>query len=233
MASNQGNYDNSANAPYWAGSSVHLPQNDANVALLYGNTSPNVFFSNVTVGLFAVDDNEIGVQGYGTPGWVLRTVGQGGRAGRVQQETLSVVSSFKSDNNSDDALYPDTSVVVTTQPVSVQYVRANTSNANVVSITTAVTYKPTSAALTYLWQYNSDDGATGWTTLLNGVNGSFQNTTITGNTSATLTIAPSSNFSCNTAVFRALITATPPAGTLNATATTVNTANGKVIVFSD
>lgn len=230
MASTQGNYDNSANAPIWATSTVHLPVNAANSVLLYGNTSPNVFFSNATVGLFAVDDNEVSVQGYGAPGWVLRTVGQGGRAGRVIQETLSVVSSFRTDNNSDDALYPDTSIVILTQP-SRAYVQANTSNANSATFTVSVAAKPVNATVSYVWQYNSLNGAQGWTNILNSVGTQAAHTTFAGNTSATLTVTPESEFSVNTSVFRVTATATSVAGITNATATSVTSANAQIIIY--
>ena len=230
MASNQGNYDNSANAPYWAGSSVHLPMNNANVALLYGNTSPNVFFSNATIGLFAVDESEVTAQGYGTPGWVLRTVGQGGRAGRVIQETLSVVSSFRSDNNSDDALYPD-AVITISQPVALRSVVANTSAANVVSFSVAgTTVKPAGDTLTYQWQVNNNTGGT-WVDINNGTDvtsGEPGDAHKTGADTTTLSIAPTST-AANNYVFRAVITATNPRIT-NSTKT-VYSANSQIKIF--
>ncbi|NBW58283.1 hypothetical protein EBR43_11005, partial [bacterium] len=39
-------------------------------------------------------------------GWVLRTVGTGGRAGRVQYETLVAMGSISTDG-SDDSILPD------------------------------------------------------------------------------------------------------------------------------
>jgi hypothetical protein len=39
-------------------------------------------------------------------GWVVRTTGTGGRAGRVQNEVL-VAGGINTDNNSDDTVYPD------------------------------------------------------------------------------------------------------------------------------
>jgi hypothetical protein len=40
-------------------------------------------------------------------GWVLRTVGTGGRAGRVQYETLVAMGGTFSTDASDDAILPD------------------------------------------------------------------------------------------------------------------------------
>lgn len=64
--SSWGNNDNAANAPYWAVSTVSTGVNKAaaaptaaNVALLYGNTTPDVYVTDTTVGLFLVDKTEI------------------------------------------------------------------------------------------------------------------------------------------------------------------------------
>ena len=94
--SSWGNNDNAANAPYWSVNSAVAPDNPnaakpdaANVALLFGNTTPDVYTTGETKGLFAVDNNEVAVERRGThTGWVLRTEGSGGRAGRVQEESF-------------------------------------------------------------------------------------------------------------------------------------------------
>ena len=64
--SSWGNNDNAANAPYWAVNSTIAPDNSdrarptaANVAILYGNTTPDVYTTGKTVGLFLVDSTEI------------------------------------------------------------------------------------------------------------------------------------------------------------------------------
>jgi hypothetical protein len=63
--SSWGNNDNAANAPYWAVNSTIAPDNPnrarptaANVAILYGNTTPDVYTTGKTIGLFMVDYNE-------------------------------------------------------------------------------------------------------------------------------------------------------------------------------
>ena len=65
--SSWGNNDNAANAPHWAVNStlttvdaqpVGTRPTAANVALLYGNTTPNVYTTGETIGLFGVDANE-------------------------------------------------------------------------------------------------------------------------------------------------------------------------------
>jgi hypothetical protein len=64
--SSWGNNDNAANAPYWAVNSAIAPNNPnkasptaANVALLYGNTRPDVYTTGETIGLFMVDTGEV------------------------------------------------------------------------------------------------------------------------------------------------------------------------------
>lgn len=66
--SSWGNNDNSANAPYWAVNSTIMNNAQteanvaaptaANVALLYGNTSADVYTTGQTIGLFGVDAQE-------------------------------------------------------------------------------------------------------------------------------------------------------------------------------
>lgn len=108
--SSHGNKDNAANAPFWAVNSTIVNAENAkiysssptaeNVAKLYANTSANVYTNRETIGLFGVDNAEIAnTQQRGIPhtGWVLKTTGQGGRAGRVQYETLITLSNLTQD----------------------------------------------------------------------------------------------------------------------------------------
>ena len=111
--SSWGNNDNSANAPLWAVNSAVAPDNpkratptSANVALLFGNTSSNVYTTNETIGLFARNAAEIQDFGnkYAHAGWVLETTGTGGRAGRIQREVLVALSQVIGDSINGD--YP-------------------------------------------------------------------------------------------------------------------------------
>jgi hypothetical protein len=110
--SSWGNNDNAANAPYWAVNSTIVNAADvkavaaaptaANVGLLYSNTTANVYTSRETVGLFAIDaDEQANNQNLGVAhtGWVLRTTGQGGRANRIQYETLVTLSTVTGDGD--------------------------------------------------------------------------------------------------------------------------------------
>jgi hypothetical protein len=67
MSSWQGNYDNAANAPYWAVNSTicksdiaaeHSRPNETNATYLYGNTTPSAYVTDETIGLFLVDSTE-------------------------------------------------------------------------------------------------------------------------------------------------------------------------------
>lgn len=110
--SSWGNNDNAANAPYWAvNSSINhgtwvstkaAAPTAANVALLYANTTANVYISRETVGLFAMDSTEVAntqQSGVQHQGWVMKTTGQGGRAGRTQYETLVALSTVTGDGD--------------------------------------------------------------------------------------------------------------------------------------
>lgn len=111
--SSWGNNDNAANAPYWAVNSTIVnaagvkgaaaAPTAANVALLYANTTANVYTSRATIGLFAIDAAEQANNQQSDAvvhtGWVLKTTGQGGRAGRTQYETLVVLSTVTGDGD--------------------------------------------------------------------------------------------------------------------------------------
>lgn len=111
--SSWGKNDNAANAPYWAVNSTIVNKADvkasaaaptaSNVALLYANTTANVYTQNETIGLFAIDAaeqaNNQQKQAVSHTGWVLKTTGQGGRAGRDQYEVLVALSSVTGDGD--------------------------------------------------------------------------------------------------------------------------------------
>jgi hypothetical protein len=213
--SSWGNNDNAANAPYWAVNSTIVNGTDvkenasaptaANVALLYGNTTVDVYTTNATIGLFGVDANESGVDGHTHTGWVLRTVGTGGRAGRVQEEVLVALNTMTGDN--EDVVYKDTVITITSQPSD------NTiffGSGNTISFSVAATGTP-SATLNYYWQIN--DG-TGW------ANTSTSANALSGNTSTTVMFDAESDFA-NTYVVRAIVNAN---GTGAAQVTSANAA---------
>jgi hypothetical protein len=172
--SSWGNNDNAANAPYWAVNSTILNAADAksvaaaptaaNVALLYANTTADVYTVGETIGLFGVDAQEASSTNRVHTGWVLKTTGSGGRAGRVQEEVLVALSNFVG-TDGDAQQYAN--VTITLSGPSNGSVLANaTYFANVVSFTTTPTLDGnTAATLTYQWQYNNASGSTGWTNI--------------------------------------------------------------------
>ena len=229
--SSWGNNDNAANAPYWAVNSAVAPDNPdaaapdaANVALLFGNTTPDVYTTGETIGLFAVDNNEVSVERRGThTGWVLRTEGSGGRSGRVQEEVLVALASVGGD--SEDGKYKDSIITISSQPAAVVGpVSAASGNTVSFAVTASVTAGNTAAPLTYVWQV-SDNAGGAWTTITNGTkNGAAlpPNTIITGATTATLTVDPT-NVDANNYVFRSVVSAT-------GTGATTTSANGRILI---
>ena len=225
--SSWGNYDNAANAPYWAVNSTIM--NDANtelnfsaptaanVALLYGNTTANVYTSRETIGLFMADKNEVQASGaIPSTGWVMKTEGQGGRAGRVQWEVLAVVKNVQNDTAAtEDAVLPD-AVITTSNPTGVMFV-AGAGNNGTFSVTTSV--DPVSATLSYLWEVSTDGGST-YATAANGVTA---NTTYVGNTTSAMTVY-ATNTDANTYLYRVQITANNALANSNTSTTTANAA---------
>ena len=146
--SSPGNYDNSANVPLWVAATVNLTPDSANAVSMFDNTTPDAFITGQTIGIFGVDDNEAITNQIGS-GWVKRTTGSGGRAGRVTQEVLSTSTSMNLD--AEDVVYKDTIITITTQPANGSAVPGNGN-----TITYSVVASGTgSAALNYYWQFNN------------------------------------------------------------------------------
>lgn len=210
--SSWGNNDNAANAPYWAVNSTIVNAADvkaaaaaptaANVALLYANTQANAYTAGETIGLFGVDAQEASTSNRVHTGWVLRTTGSGGRAGRVQEEVLVAMSAFGADVVDGDA-QTYANVSITLSGPSNGSVVANAEFANVVSFTVTPTLDgDTSATLTYQWQYNNADGSAGWANVPANTNPIQWS----GKTSATLQARPATTAN-NGTVLRVVVTA--------------------------
>ena len=183
-----GNKDNAANSDIAATMQVNRATTAANQTALYGNVTAGAFVTNVAIGQFAVDTNEVRANGkIPHSGWVLRKEGTGLRAGRVTYEVLVATGSIATDG-SDDTNFPDYSIRILTQPSA-----AN--GAGNVNLTVAATSTPLTT-LSYTWQRNA--GA-GWVTVNNTAGVYFNNT------SATL-VANAAVANANT--FRVLVSAT-------------------------
>jgi hypothetical protein len=208
-------YDNANSVPLWAGFRVNqMPsQNTAN--LLYANTTANAWatvladgstrLGNVTIGVFAVDVQEQqAYQGTTNPhaphmGWVLRTVGQGGRAGRVLHETLVCLQNVISDG--DGQTFPNVTIILTTSGNQTVNSSGTFSNNAVFTVTPTLTGN-TAATLTYQWQYNNATGTYGWA----NIPANTSSIHFSGATTSTLYAIPGSTAN-NTNVFRAVVTA--------------------------
>lgn len=106
--------------------------------------------------VYGVSVDEMAGQGgkLAHPGWVKRTEGTGGRAGRVFQEVLVASSSMKPasvTDAADDTQYPDTVVTIDTQPTAASVAAGEDATFTVVASTTQGT-------LTYQWQEDSGSG---------------------------------------------------------------------------
>jgi hypothetical protein len=222
--SSWGNNDNAANAPYWAVSTVSTGVNKAaaaptaaNVALLYGNTTPSVYVTNETVGLFAVDSQEARVDRKGAhTGWVLRTTGSGGRAGRVTQEVLVALSTVNAPDG-DAQVYANVAITLVGPTDTSVFANATYANTATFSVVPTLTGN-TAATVTYQWQFNDNIGGT-WT---NVSDGSPANTNYTGGTTTTLSVKPADT-TVDGYVFRLIATAADQG-------VTATSANGEITV---
>ena len=103
-----------------------------------------------------VDPQEIAVAEAGPhpthTGWVLRTVGSGGRAGRITNEVLVALANMNGD--SDAQIFANVAIALT-GPSSVTINSSGTfANTATFTVTPTLTGN-TAAALSYQWQYNT------------------------------------------------------------------------------
>jgi hypothetical protein len=157
-----GNSDNANGSVIWAVAQLNKTVNTANRNSLYNNTTANAFFTGATIGQYGVDTNEmrsVRQNEFAKPahsGWVLRTEGSGGRAGRVQHEVLVAFGSMVSTGSSDDGKYPDNAIVISAQPVP--GTGSATNNAIITFSVAAHLLNNTAGNLTYQWQADSGSG---------------------------------------------------------------------------
>lgn len=151
------NVDNANSAPVTAVAAFKKPANTANRDAFFGNTTANAIKTGLKVGIFGADTAEVSAESAIThAGWVVRKEGTGGRAGRVQYETLVAMGSMSGD--AEDAALPDIKIFFKTQPESKSIVGANATS---FAVTTDST--PPAAAVTYQWQANTGAGFTNLT----------------------------------------------------------------------
>lgn len=159
-----GNNDDAANSALFATMQVNEGTTTANQTALFNNTTANDFFTGATVGQFAIDADEqqqsvtSSTERPTHAGWVLRTEGSGGRAGRVFYETLVAMGSMQGDSS--NTVLPQQAIVVTTAPVPTS---ANSSLvANNAYFSVVASLVPPGGSITFKWQVdgvNITDGA--------------------------------------------------------------------------
>ena len=193
-----GKSDAASNVSVVVCSTVQATQNTANRTALYGNTTADAFVTNTTKGIFGVSAAEAQAARAGantrvsSPGYQLRTVGSGGRANRVQYETLVAVRLSGADA-SDDSVVPDYKILIDTQPSSAS--ANSTANARA-TFTVVANSTPTGATITYVWQkYNGSAFAN----LSNA--GAYSNTT-------TAALSVLANTASNGEIYRVRLAAT-------------------------
>jgi len=139
--------DNTSSSPLWGGALVNLSPNSANRDLLYQNSTPDSFVTGETIGVFGVAANEISAYSGAMThtGWVLKRVGSGGRAGRVQTEVL-VAGGFGTDTVDDILLS------ITSQPSN------STVNTHVATTFSVGAVGSPNTTISYVWQANTGSG---------------------------------------------------------------------------
>lgn len=187
------NTDDAANSTIYAAAQVKLAPNTTNQTNLFGNTTADAFITGSTVGQFGVTNDEVAANpGIAHSGWVLRTEGSGGRAGRVFHEVLVAMSSITGDA-SDDTQIPDFKLSIATNPTSAS---ANSTNNDIATFSVVAASVPTGATFTYVWQkYNGSAFANLTNT------GAYSNTT-------TATLSVLANTASNGEVYRVRVAAT-------------------------
>ena len=150
-----GNTDDAANSVSWGVSQLKLEANTANRDDLFGNTTADAFITGATVGQFGAGVQEVQANGaIPHSGWILRTTGSGGRAGRITNEVLVAGGYTFTVDASDDAVLPDYVISITSQPSDAS---GNTTAAEEVTFTVVGASEPTGATLAYAWSYANGD----------------------------------------------------------------------------
>jgi len=152
------NTDAAANSVIWGPALVNQTANSTNRDNLFGNTTQDAFITNLTVGQFGLAPGEVTAARAGAgdkaahAGWVLRTEGTGGRAGRVQTEVLVAMSTITGD--AEDGVFEDFVLTITTQPSNTT---ANTTAGQNATFTVVAASTPAGATPTYAWTYANGD----------------------------------------------------------------------------
>lgn len=117
----------------------------------FGNTSPNIW------GAFVINTNEASANPqFAHAGIIARRVGTGGRAGRVQTETLVAASGFGTAENANNSAIIHNASLKFASGLLVDKTVANGSST---TFTVNPTVRPTGAAVAFQWQISVGNGA--------------------------------------------------------------------------
>lgn len=89
-----GSRDNANSSVLWSGALVNKTPNSAIRNAMFSNATASAFVTNETIGVFGIERVDLAnasvapVGSISHTGWVLKTTGSGGRAGRVTTEVL-------------------------------------------------------------------------------------------------------------------------------------------------
>jgi len=184
-------------SPIWTAAQLKLTPNSANRDALFGNTTADATVTGTTKGVWGVSAAEASAQlgKVAHTGWVLRTTGSGGRAGRIHDEVL-IAGGISSD--SENTVFFDVKLVIATQP-------SNNAVANgaPASFTVVAATAPVGGSITYQWQYANGTAVTA-------------NSIYTNSTTATMTVSNTAGL--NGTSYKVLLQAT---GATNVTSSNV------------
>lgn len=174
MAQWKGTDTNANSSVRWAVGGFKQEVTNTTANNFYANTTADAFMDGITVGQFGVTATQ--AQAAAAPeagithkpahaGWVNVIEGSGGRAGRVQVETLVAMGSMTGSGSANTEIFPDFTLYFVEQPAD-QEITANTDTATfsvvVGSIPTAnldnVTYQWYESANNETWVSLSDGG---------------------------------------------------------------------------
>jgi hypothetical protein len=147
-----GSIDRANSSPIFTAAQFNLAANSDNRDALFTNSTADAFITGKTVGVFGVNDNEqaASLGKFPHTGWIIKTTGSGGRAGRVTYECL-VAGGFSVDANVSGT--PNNAIVISIHPTS-KSVNDNLSTTFSINAVTA----PPGGTITYLWQANTGSG---------------------------------------------------------------------------
>ena len=149
------NDDSAANTPNYVPAQFNKTANSTNQSALFGNTTADAFVTGAKIGVFGAGNGETqaarasGAAHPAHAGYHIRTEGTGNRAGRVHFECLVALGGGMS-GDAEDVVFPNYSLVFTTQPSNASI--NSLSASNVATFTGAAASVPGGATITYQWQ---------------------------------------------------------------------------------